>query len=249
MENQLFDTKRFNSFSGCDIVASINAILPNGKRVIQVIGSLTTITYSLFMKRDAVRSLGNVNAKDYTYGQRTIAGSLIFTVFNQHWFHEMLVNNGISPSDMNYLMDELPPFNITISFANEYGKQAKMAIYGVRCVSEGMVLSMKDIYSENTYQYVATGIDYITENGNYGSSNKTIGSAGNNSLSNVAGDMKETETDDSIVGTKPKLQSGNVAVDNNTIVDEQALSDAQKNILNKRAKKIIDELNKKSQNL
>ena len=58
-------------------------------------------------------------------------------------------------------MDELPPFDITISFANEYGTQARLAIYGVRIINEGQTMSINDVYTENTYQFVATDIEYM----------------------------------------------------------------------------------------
>lgn len=233
MNGQVFDTRRFNSFSGCDMVASVNATLPNGNVISQVIGSLTTLTYSIYMNRAPVRALGNVNAKDYTFGPRTIAGTLIFTIFNQHWFHEMLTNNDIDISDMNYLMDELPPFDISITMANEYGKNARCAIYGVRIVSEGVTLSMKDIYSENTYQYVATGLDYLTATGEVVSSVQTVANTGNSAVT-VSGIALSNAKNDS-TGTKPVLQTSTKKANNTTVVNKSALTDAQKVLLEKRA--------------
>lgn len=158
--------KTNQSFSGCDMVASIDLTLPSGTRLSSVLGQVQTLNYSTFMDKKPVRSLGNVNAKDYTYGPRTIAGSLIFTVFNRHWLHELIARLG-STEDINYeyLVDELPPFNITITAQNEYRYASRLAIYGVRLLSEGKVLSINDIYTENTYQFVATGLDYLKATG------------------------------------------------------------------------------------
>ena len=154
--------KTNTSFSGCDIVATIDLTLPSGKRITSVLGQIQTINYSTFMDKKPVRSLGNVNAKDYTYGPRTIAGTIIFTVFNRHWLHEIIEEYGDQESvSYEFLVDELPPFNITISMASEYGYQSYMAIYGIRLLSEGEVLSINDVYTENTYQFVATGLDYL----------------------------------------------------------------------------------------
>jgi hypothetical protein len=58
-------------------------------------------------------------------------------------------------------MDELPAFNITISCANEYGHNAKLALYGVTIVNEGQVMSINDVYTENTYQFFATNVEYL----------------------------------------------------------------------------------------
>ena len=154
--------KTYNSFSGSDIVASVDLELPDGTKIYQVIGSLATISYSTYMDKRPVRSIGNVNAKDYVFGPRTIAGSLAFTVFNKHWLHEAVEAAGLDSSVVTYMVDELPPMNITISLANEYGAESRQALYGVRICSEGQVISANDVYTENTYQFFATGIDLMS---------------------------------------------------------------------------------------
>ncbi len=152
------------SFSGCDMVASVDLTLPDGKSHIQVMGSLQTITYSVHMDKHPVRSFGNVNAKDYVFGPRTIAGSLIFAVFNRHVAYDILgtvTKAGELETNYHLMMDEMPPFNVTISFANEYGIKSRLALYGVRIINEGQTMSVNDIYTENTYQFVATDIEYL----------------------------------------------------------------------------------------
>ena len=153
------------SFSGCDMVASVNIVLPNRQSISRVIGSLQTITYSIHMDKSPIRSIGNVNAKDYVFGPRTIAGTLIFAVFNKHFLHSLLeeLDQENFLQTHHFLADEIPPFDITISFFNEYGVKARMALYGVRMVNEGQTMSINDIYTENTYQFVATDIDYMSD--------------------------------------------------------------------------------------
>lgn len=151
-----------STYSGCDMVASI-AIQTEKGTVNQVIGSVQTLTYSISKNIMPVRCLGDINAKDYVDGPRTIAGSLIFTVFDHHWFkniHDELIKIGVYDIE-HYIADELPPFNVTISFANEYGFASRLAIYGIRIANEGQTMSISDIYTENTYQYVAMDIDYM----------------------------------------------------------------------------------------
>lgn len=153
-----------NSFSGADMVAIMHISGLNGIKGTYTLGSLQTLSYSTSMQRMPIRSIGNVNAKDYVMGQRTIAGSLVFAVFDKHFAYEaMKAIQGITEEEYHFLADELPPFDITITFANEYGKIAKLAIYGVRLINEGQVMSINDIYTENTYQYVATDIDYLSD--------------------------------------------------------------------------------------
>lgn len=152
-----------NTYSMCDIVCTIDVSNQNGEHVVQNIGRLQTLSYSIYQNKQPVRVLGRMNAKDYVYGQRTIAGSLVFAVFNKHWLidiYDQLVNNG-AMKNWHYVADEMPPFDITVSFANEHGYDSKMAIYGVRLMTEGQVMSINDIYIENTYQFVATDIEYM----------------------------------------------------------------------------------------
>lgn len=170
-------TKTYTSFSGCDMVATIDIAVPdkngNTVKVSRVIGELQTISYSIHMDKAPVRSIGSVNAKDYVFGPRTIAGSLVFAMFDKHMAHEILAqaNEGLgSNCSQMLIMDEMPPFNITISMANEYGNKARLAVYGIRIVNEGNVMSVNDVYTENTYQFVATDIEYLTNSSGSASS-------------------------------------------------------------------------------
>lgn len=158
----------YESFSGCDMVCTISITLPGKATPIGniVVGYLQTLSYSIHQDKAPVRNIGNMNAKDYTFGPRTIAGSLVFALFNKHWMYDLMEiyreKENISTTN-HFLVDEMPPFDITITAANEYGRKARMALYGVRLMNEGMVVSVNDIYTENTYQYVATNIDYFSD--------------------------------------------------------------------------------------
>lgn len=55
--------------------------------------------------------------------------------------------------------DEIPPFDISISFLNEYGSASSMTIYGVELTNEGMGLSVDDITTEKAMSFVARSID------------------------------------------------------------------------------------------
>lgn len=190
-----YEVSRHNSFSGCDMVATCR-ILDNTF----TLGAIQTLSYSVHMERKPIRSLGNVNAKDFVVGPRTIAGTLIFAVFDKHMLYYMKDQENkrlwaeyqSMLSSRHILMDELPPFDITVTYANEYGKSARLALYGVRLLDEGQVMSINDIYTENTYQYVATDIDYL--NDDIGS-DSTI-SAGNNTeatISDESDDITDAE--------------------------------------------------------
>ena len=54
-----------------------------------------------------------------------------------------------------YYADQIPPFDITVTFVNEYGNAAVRSIYGVELLNEGSGASMDDIVIEETMTYVA----------------------------------------------------------------------------------------------
>lgn len=67
--------------------------------------------------------------------------------------------------------DELPPFDVTISFANEYGQRAVLVIYGVEILNEGTGFSIDSVTTEKACTFVARKVDYmrqINEDGSVG---------------------------------------------------------------------------------
>lgn len=57
--------------------------------------------------------------------------------------------------------DEIPPFDITLSLVNEYGKGAVMVIYGVEILNEGSGFSIDNIQSQKACTFVARRIKSI----------------------------------------------------------------------------------------
>ena len=166
---KLISYDNYNSFSGCDVVVSAQMAPINDGAAMKthVLGSLQTISYSTHQDRAPVRSIGNINAKDYVQGQRTIAGTMVFAMFHEHWMTPLLEELANYVSNTDIWSDELPAINLTISMANEYGYKSNMAIYGVKFIDDGGVMSINDLYTENTLQYVATGIQPLKTSGRY----------------------------------------------------------------------------------
>lgn len=177
------DTKWINefrypneTFSGCDMTVALNMKVGikgeddkiTYKLISKILPEVQTVSYSIHMEKRPVRAIGNVNAKDYTMGPRTVAGSLVFSVFNKHFAKKILadVNKEYAGAN-NFLVDELPPFDLVISAANEYGFRSRLVIYGVRLLSEGQVMSINDVYTENTYQFFATDVEYLNDEQKY----------------------------------------------------------------------------------
>lgn len=149
------------TYSGADMVATFTIRgSKHHKNVVRVLGELQTLSYSLHMQRGSVRNLGNINAIDFTNGPRTIAGSLVFIVFDRHVMRDVMKDMQVKEKN-EILPDEMPEFDITVSFANEYGRKSVLRIYGIRLINEGKVMSMNDMFVENTYQYVAKNIETL----------------------------------------------------------------------------------------
>jgi hypothetical protein len=159
------------SFSGTDAVATM--IVPKidyndeGKKILLSenepinLGELQTISYSMHRENSPVRTLGHVNPRGFIKGGRTIAGSLIFTVFNEYAFYRIGQYREMLAREKGFfapLADMLPPFDVVLSFTNEYGQSSKMKIYGITIVDEGQTVSVDDLITEQTYTYMARGI-------------------------------------------------------------------------------------------
>lgn len=161
----------YTSYSGCDIRAIVHFYDQNAdeenKSRIKILGDVQTITFSTHREKFPVRTLGRTTPKGYTRGPRTIGGTIIFTVFNKEVLSEMLVQNyQVDSADRdNYgvwaavMVDQIPPFEITISFVNEYGAVSRMVLYGVELVNEGQTMSIDDLITENVCTFVARHIE------------------------------------------------------------------------------------------
>lgn len=57
-----------------------------------------------------------------------------------------------------WYVDQLPPFDVVIVAANEYGNAAQMRIYGVEILNEGSGFSIDDMVIENQMTYVCRTI-------------------------------------------------------------------------------------------
>lgn len=159
----------YNSFSGADVLVSAQMVpVNNGDNMkVHILSSLQTISYSTHQDKAPVRSIGNINAKDYVMGQRTIAGTMVFAMFDEHWMTPLLEELNEYTKGTDIWSDELPALNITISMANEYGYKSCMVIYGVKFIDDGGVMSINDLYTENTLQFLAVGIEPLRSGGQY----------------------------------------------------------------------------------
>lgn len=144
------------TFSGTDTI--VFALFPNSVPI--ALGSLTTLSYSSYRTKRPVPVLGEILTKGVAKGGRVIAGTMVFTLINQHWVNELVETLPWLKEKTEGVVysDELPLFDIVAISANEYGKYISMQIYGVSFTDEAGVLSINDMYSENTFSFIAREI-------------------------------------------------------------------------------------------
>ena len=162
-------SKYYRSFSGTDTIAFL--IFPGCHPV--VIGSLTTISYSMYRNKVPVINIGRTNINGITRGSRVYAGTMVFTLINKHWIRE--IQKELNPTYLKDLTtiktDELPLFDIMIVSANEYGSAVTMFIYGIDFTDESQVISVEDLFTENIFKFVSRDVSVfddviITSGGN-----------------------------------------------------------------------------------
>lgn len=172
----------YQSFSGTDTLAFI--MMPGCTPV--VIGSLTTISYSMFRNKKPVINIGRTNINGVTRGSRIFAGTMIFTLINQHWLRDLQEQDAVSYlKDFKELkVDELPLFDIMIVSANEYGSAVAMYIFGIDFTDEAQTISVEDLFTENTFSFVARDISTFEKF-------NTLKNTSSHSSHNTSGDIYE----------------------------------------------------------
>jgi len=140
-------------FSTIDMVAY--AVLPTKKTY--RLGNLNTLTIQSHRDKFPVTSMGPIKIRGITGGHRMIAGTMVFSSYDRNvWFR--LVEGVGKPvgSNLNRIMpDDLPPFDITITFVNELGDLAMAGLIGVSILDEGTTYSVDNIQIMESYSYMA----------------------------------------------------------------------------------------------
>ena len=148
------------TFSGCDIIPIVYQVDPKTQEgKLFVIGDIATLTYSIHQEKGAVRTLGRQRVKGFTRGQETVAGTMIFNMFNVQALWQLARDNRNIATGKTRTLTQLPPFNVVLYFENEAGHQASLAIFGIQFADEGQSHSVEDTYVENTSQFVAEYIE------------------------------------------------------------------------------------------
>lgn len=122
---------------------------------LSIVANLQTLSISSVRSTSPVRVLGQAQPKAFTSGARTVAGSMIFAMIARDAFLEIFRRSKFENMRETFYTDMLPPFSIFITGQNEYGQIGRQVIDGVRLTNFGTTYSIDDLYTEQTYTYVA----------------------------------------------------------------------------------------------
>ena len=158
------------SFSGadCDVYAYRNA------DEFTHLKTIATLSTSIYESKSPVRVLGSAGPVGYTGSIRTIAGSMVFVLTEDHPLRELL-ETGVEDKDETFryfddtnennamLSGMAAPFNILVIYKNEVGAQLMYRLEDVEIISEGIVSSVNDMITEMVFQFVALDMQQISK--------------------------------------------------------------------------------------
>lgn len=145
------------TYTGSDMRVAIE--LADGSYIKQLL-ELTTLTVSIHRVKYPVPAAGYINTKGFSRGRRTIAGTLVLTKFTAEVLFRFLTA-GISDKSKDSVytkIDQLPSFNFTILFSDEWGHASYQRLLRVELVTDGTVYSIQDMLTEQTVSYLAADL-------------------------------------------------------------------------------------------
>jgi hypothetical protein len=158
-EYSSLDEDRLHTYAGSDMRAIIEPIYKDSRASNKQLIELTTLTVSIHREKSPVRAISYINPKAFARGRRTIAGTMILTQFTVDVMYRFLsgkLDERDASKDSFYLkVDQLPPFNMTLMFCDEYGHASYRRLLGVDVVTDGTVYSVNDMMTEQTVSYMA----------------------------------------------------------------------------------------------
>lgn len=151
----------FQSYSGIDISCYVyfpditkSSLTRDSRKKTKLFAELQTLSISSTRSISPVRVLGRSSPLAYTRGARSFAGTMVFASVNQDVFAD-IYDESIAESTLysssSMVADQLPPFSIVITAANEKGGAAIQVVHGITIVNYGTTYSIDDLYTEVTY--------------------------------------------------------------------------------------------------
>ena len=205
---------------------------------------LQTASISVYRDVSPVRALGHRNVRSHVRGQRTIAGSLIFAIIDEHplqalldtWIYEYSYDVGYW--DGHNFPDQVPPFNLHLIYNAELPSKydqrtsvrkqvadaahGSITVLGLSLTNDGTVTSIEDLLTENTYQYVARDLHIFSGALDSRSPKNNFSSKGSGGGDILADDMRLSTMLGSLKELDPTLETSEAAALAHSLESSQA---------------------------
>lgn len=147
----------YYSFSGadCDVYA-----FRGGRDGLVHLDSIATVSVSIYEAKAPVRALGHASPVGFSGNIRSIAGSIICILQDEHPLSKLIQvrpsNKHLDDAINRHVAGRIFPFNLMLMYKNEVGNSLSMQIDNIEIISEGIVTSVNDLATEMVFQFVAT---------------------------------------------------------------------------------------------
>lgn len=126
------------------------------------LGTLLFLSLSVHRDKFPVVSMGRRGVRGFTRGHRTVAGSMVFHFMDEDALtriaDELASAYPKAHSKRRVLSDELPPFDVFLSFVNENGFSTEFQIMGIEILDSGITVGMDDPNISETLSYAAVDV-------------------------------------------------------------------------------------------
>lgn len=157
--------RRGFSFTSVDITAK--AAFGN---IVTDVRGLSLVSWSVHRDKNSDRRLNEKKSTEHARGAQTVAGSLIFSLFDEdpvRGFVPVEMFHGDTPiagpdgfTDIEEMLPtDIPRFDLALTFTNEYGAAASCVIWGVDITDAGTALSTRQLENDYTVQFKALDMD------------------------------------------------------------------------------------------
>lgn len=121
-------------------------------------GTLALISVSTHRDKFPVSACSRIGLRGFTAGHRTVAGTLAFNTIDRAAFSTLVKRAEVSWYADGVLADELPPFDISIIFINEFGEASYTLLEGVTLLDCGITYSLENVTLMENYSYMAKNL-------------------------------------------------------------------------------------------
>jgi len=166
-------TRAYTSFTGADMKVVFHNI---------VVAELLGLSYTITREIAPIYTCGSADPRSFSKGKRGIAGTMVFQKFDRHALRAIMdkakyvaknddfqsvgwkpVDEISGAADENRLgirlavpiyVDQIPPFDVTVTLSNEVGQLSTERIFGVQILNEGNGISIDDLTNETNVTFV-----------------------------------------------------------------------------------------------